>query len=208
MVEVYYYLPAEEADNAVECGLKLSEWSDREAVIDGENVRCLSALLSPKDDMDKYRSDLLKCVKIELPNLRCYVADRFLYEAGLDNPEIMKIYMRSIIPVDSYIFGIYRFPECLITGSVIAGQITIMNKGLDSPILFDNSEQLYINNIMETLQEQSGNINDCMLYYFYSKLAEIGKVDKIEVSEKKMVVFIDRKIGRTIKIKVPDIQKL
>ena len=33
MVEVYYYVPIEELENAVECGLKLSKWYDKEVLI-------------------------------------------------------------------------------------------------------------------------------------------------------------------------------
>jgi len=85
MVEVYYYIPKEEVENAVECGLKLSEYFDKEVVIGNTRQKCISALLNPKDDMEKYRSESLRCVKLELPPEYCFVADKYLYEIGLND---------------------------------------------------------------------------------------------------------------------------
>lgn len=206
MPELYFYIPSEEAHNAVECGLKLSKWFDREVLLDGEFKKCLSALLNPKDDMEKYRSAEYKCLKLELESRHCFVADRHLYLVGVNHPEVMDIYMSSIIPVENYIFGSYRLPECLITTTALAGQIGILDKRLDSPILFDNSEDLYINNIIESYKEEHDDFNDCLLYYFYNRLAEIGKADKIEDNKNNIAVFIDKDRERVFTIKIPDLR--
>jgi len=206
MVEVYYYVPADKVEDAVECGLKLSVWFDKEVMIDGSLRKCISGLLNPKDDMEKYRSADLRCVKLEVSPEYCYVADKYLYLAGLNNPEVMELYHRSIIPVEKYTFGSYRLPECLVTSTIIGGQIALLGK-MGPPILFDSSEELYINNIIEGYREQHDDFNDAMLYYFFCKLAENQKIDKIEDNEKGIAVFIDRMNGRAITIKVPDMDK-
>jgi len=95
MVEVYYYIPKEEVEN----GLKLSEYFDKEVVIGNTRQKCISALLNPKDDMEKYRSESLRCVKLELPPEYCFVADKYLYEIGLNHSEVMELYLK-IIPLD------------------------------------------------------------------------------------------------------------
>ncbi|MCX7920789.1 MAG: hypothetical protein N3B21_02010 [Clostridia bacterium] len=205
MVEVYYYIPVNEVDNAVECGLKLSKWAEKEVTIDGESRKCISALLNPKDDMEKYKSADYKCVKLELPHKYCFMADRHLYEVGKKSPTVMDMYTGSIIPIENYIFGSYRLPECLVITTVIAGQISILGKRLDSPVLFNNSEELYINNIIESYKEEHDDFNDCLLYNFYCKLAEIGKADKIEDTDNKIAVFIDRARRRAFTIKTPNI---
>lgn len=207
MVDIYYYLPVNEVDNAVECGLRLSKWSEKEIFIDGEVKKCISALLNPRDDMSKYRSEYYRCVKLELPENYCYVADGSLYLAGLGSTKAMDMYKGSIIPVKNYIFGSYRLPECLVVTTVISGQISILSKKLDSPVLYDNSEELYINNIMETYKEIHSDFSDCLLYNFYSKLAEIGKADKIEDNEKKIAVFFDKKREKAFTVKIPDMSK-
>ncbi|HOM01877.1 MAG TPA: hypothetical protein PLH43_03510 [Acetivibrio sp.] len=205
MVEVYYYIPKEEVENAVECGLKLSEYFDKEVIIENTKMKCISALLNPKDDMEKYRSEGLRCVKLELPSEYCFVADKYLYEVGLNRPEVMKLYLDSIVPIKDYTFGLYRLPECLVTSTVISEHISLLNKRLDSPVLFDNSEELYINNAVENLKEDYPNINDIMLYYFYHYLENKGKLEKIEDEGSEVVVFLDKKTGKNFLAKKPDI---
>ncbi|MCX7841551.1 MAG: hypothetical protein N2489_00560 [Clostridia bacterium] len=205
MVEVYYYLPVQHADNVIDCGLKLSDWFDKEVRIGGDLKKCLSALLNPKDDLEKYRSSEYKCVKLELSPNYCYAADKALFVAGHNYPQVMELYEKSIIPVKDYRFGSYRLPECLVTSTVIAGHISPLDKRLDSPVLFDNSEELYINNIIEAYKEEHDDFNHCLLYFFYCRLAEIGKVDKIEDNRNRIAVFTDKQSGSVTTIRIPDV---
>ncbi|HHV99718.1 MAG TPA: hypothetical protein GXX36_09135 [Clostridiaceae bacterium] len=205
MVEVYYYVPAEEVENVVQCGLKLSKWFDKEVLIDGESRKCLTALLNPKDDMEKFKSDKYRCVKLEILPKYCFVADSHLYLMGLSNPDAMELYYESVIPVEDYVFGSYRLPECLITSTVIGEYISVLEDRLGSPLLFDNSEELYLNNIMEVYQEKNTEFIDAMLYCFYSKLAEIGKLKKMEDKENRVAVFFDLPNNKRYTIKTPEI---
>ncbi len=207
MVEVYYYMPVEEIANAVECGIKLSKWFDKEVELGGSMKKCLSALLNPKDDLVKYNSQNFKCLKLELDCNYCYVADKYLYDVGLNYPQVMEQYFESIKPINDYIFGLYRIPECLITSTAIGGQIKLLDKRLDSPILFGDSEELYLNNIIEKYKEENENFTDAMLYNFYCRLAQIRKIDKIEDMEKKIALFIDNEKQTTIAIKIPNMEK-
>lgn len=205
MVEVYYYVPVEEVENAIECGLKLSECFDREVAMEYDKVKCISALLNPKDDIEKYRSESLRCIKLELPSEYCFVADRCLYEIGLNHPKVMELYLNSIMPIKDYTFGLYRLPECLVTSTIIGEQISLLDKRLDSPVLFDNSEELYINNIIESFKEEYPDINDILLYYFYCNLANKGKLERVEDEESKVVIFLDKEAGKAFSAKKPDI---
>lgn len=207
MVEVYYYIPAGEVENAVECGLKLSEWYDKEVVIAGHSKKYISALLNPKDDMERYKSADYKCLKLELAPNYCFVADRYLYQVGINIPEVMDMYRESIISIEDYIFGSYRLPECLVASTIIGGHISILNKRLDSPVLFDNSEELYINNIIETYKEEHDHFIDAMLYYFYCSLAARGSFDKFEDTGRKIAVFVNKRSGKAYTIKVPDMDR-
>ena len=206
-MEVYYYVPASEASYAVECGLKLSRWHDREVVIGGAVKKCLAALLNPKDDMDKYKSPDLKCLKLEVSANYCYIADRYLYELGKDNPLLADMYTTTIRPASGYIFGSFRLPECLVASTVIGGYIKVLDRRIDSPVLFENSEELYLNNIIETRKEMHNDFGDAMLYYFFCRLAESGKIDKIEDVKRGVAVFMDKRDGKYYTLKVPDIEK-
>ncbi len=205
MVEVYYYLPVSKVNLCVECGIKLSEWYDKQVVIDGESKNCISALLNPKDDKEKYYSDDLKCVKLRIPEKYCYVADKSLYMIGLSDIKIMSLYEKSVLPVENYIFGSYRLPECLITSTIIGGDISVLDKRIDSPVLFEDSESLYVNNLIEKLGNGNDNFNNMMLYGFFSKVLETNKFDVIKNEENKLALFIDKITQDTYIIKIPDI---
>ena len=208
MVEVYYYVPNEEVENAVQCGLKLSKWFDKEVMIDGESRKCLTAFLNPKDDMEKYTSARYRCVKLEILPKYCFVADSYLYRMGLSNPAAMELYYASIMPVEDYVFGFYRLPECLVTSTVIGENISLLGEKLGPPLLFDNSEELYLNNIMEAYQEEHIAFIDAMLYCFYSKLTEVGKLKKVEDVENRVAVFFDVSGSKRYTIKIPEMDSL
>ena len=208
MAEVYYYVPAEDSDYIIECGLKLSRWYEKEILIEGINKKCFSALLNPKDNMEKFSDEHLKCIKLDIPSEYCYVADKYLYEAGLYIPEIMESYYKSIIPIEKYLFGLYRLPECLVTTTVIPEQVGILNKAQDIPVLFNSSEELYINNLTEINKEIYEDFDDMILYYFYSKLAEYKNITCIEDKNNEMAIFIDNtniKKDKIYTIKIPKI---
>jgi hypothetical protein len=85
LFDAYYYVPSKEAENAAECGLKLSKCFDREIRINSEGFRCISALITPRDDIDKFRSEAYKCLKLSIQNEFCFIADKSLYNMGTAN---------------------------------------------------------------------------------------------------------------------------
>lgn len=207
MVDIYFYIPKNKLEYIVDCGLKLSDWFDREIPLNGEMRKCISMLLNPRDDIEKYKSEDYECLKIEVEPQYCYIADRFLYEASEISRNARELYIKTIIPVESYIFGMYRLPECLVLSTLISNQIGVVDKRLDSPVLFESSEKLYTSNMLEIYREENENFNDALLYYFFNKLAEIKKVDKIEDKDKKIAVFFDRACDKTFCIRIPDENK-
>lgn len=207
MAEVYYYLPADKVEHVVECGIKLSRLYDRETVINGQTKKCISALLNPKDDMVKYQSEKLKCVKLNLPARYCFVADRYLYLSAQRHSHAMELFNSSIVPIQDYVFGSYRFPECLVATTVIYNQISKLNKKLDSPVLYDNSEKLYLNNIMESYREAFDDFYDNVLYFLFNELVEKGRFKKIEDHDTGITIFIDNKTDRIYTIKTADLTK-
>lgn len=207
MVEVYFYIPAESTGNAVECGIKLSEWYNREIVIEGDKKKCITALLNPRDDHEKYISPAYSCLKLEVQPKYCFVADSLLYEAGTEYPEVMDMYRRSIVPIGQYVFGNYRLPECLITSTIIGEQISVAGKGLDTPILYNNSQELYFSNILEGFKEAHDDFNDALLYHFFKSLCNEGKVACIEDNASGLAVFRDDRDGRVYTLKIPGMEK-
>lgn len=203
MPEVYYYVKSEKVADILDCGLKLSAFYDKEVLIEGENKLCFSALLNPKDDIKLYKSDSFTCIKIQVKSSQCFIADRFIYETCQDKSEKLEYYYKTIIPIDQYKFGEYRLPECLITTTILDGESSILDKRMDSPVLYTNSAELYINNILQDIREQYAEIDNDLLYYFFDKLADLEKLDKIENSDTKNTVFFD-KSGKTYCVKRPE----
>jgi hypothetical protein len=205
MIEVYYYLPQEKSGICVECGMKLSDWYDKQLVVDGEERMCLSALLNPKDDKDRYGCKELSCVKLEVYPRYCYIADKWLYHMGLGDPEMMMMYESSIIPVENYKFGSYRFPECLVTNTVVGGHISLLNSRIDSPVIFEDSETLYLNNLVESFRVRHNDFYDAALYGLFKRLSEIRIFDERRSEKEGIVLFIDRRTGESYTVRMPDI---
>ncbi|HPV01374.1 MAG TPA: hypothetical protein PK127_02685 [Clostridiales bacterium] len=196
MVEVYFYIPAEKAGDAVDCGIKLSEWYSREVRIGGIMRKCITALLNPRDEYEKYTSSEYRCLKMEVPPKCCYIADRSLYEAGCGNPEAMKLYEESIIPVMDYRFGDYRFPEVLVTSTVLGEQISVTGKMLDTPLLYNSSQELYLSNLAEQLREEHSDLDDTFLYLYFKWLCSQGEADMVCDGTAGPAVFILKENNR------------
>lgn len=203
MAPVYFYVPASEALSLAECGLKLSKWYGKETEIEGFKKRCICALLSPKDDQDRFEDGFYDCLMLDVPREYSFVAEKHLYDLGQSDQLSMEYYLKSIIPLKDYIFGSYRMPECLITTTVIPGQIKIMNRARDIPVLFNDSLELYLNNLTEAMGEKYRDFKEVSLYYYFNMLANRGKINKITGEETGLGVFVDDE-ERTYTIKVPD----
>jgi|GEM_PF-164885 len=208
MVEVYYYVRTENLSNILDCGLKLSAYYNREIVMDGDRVMCFSGLLNPKDDPGLYKSPGYTCLKIQVKNEKCFIADRFLYENAKELKDSeLELYYKSVIPIEKYIFGAYRLPECLITTTILPGEAAVLDKRMDSPVIYTNSEELYINNVLQDLRERLAESDDFLLYYFFDRLAEEKQVEKLENGHKGTAVF-KTGTGSTYCIKKPQIERI
>lgn len=204
-MEVYYYVPSSILEDSICCGLKLSESYDTEVLINGVKRKCFSAFITPRDDMSSYNNDELVCIKLEVPNDYCVITEKYYKMFSDKFPEFYDLYTESIIESHKYIFGMYRLPECLVFTSIIGEQISILNRKKDSPILFDKSEEIYLNNYMEDLNEKYDDIQDMLLYCFLDRLTLEGKYKKSIHSKIKTASFKEKKTGKLIITKLPEL---
>ncbi len=207
MPEVYYYVSSDKVSDILDCGLKLSAFYDKEVMIEGYIQQCFAGLINPKDDMSSYNSDGLTCIKINVRSDKCYVADSFVYETIKEKPENLELYNTSVIPLEKYIFGTYRKPECLITSTILAGEAARLDRCMDLPVIYENSETLYINNIINNFREQYDKFDDYLLYSFFSRLEEMGKVNTIKSSDGGKTVFTTES-GEIYCIRKPELNKI
>jgi hypothetical protein len=203
MIEVYYFISTKDVENAVECGLKLSQWFDKEAIIFGEQRKCISALLNPKDDLEKYKSDAFTCLKIEMAINDCFIGDNALYQMGMQFPQVMDLYHKEIIMMEKYIFGSFRMPECLISSTIISDQISILDKWIDSPVIFGDSEDLYTTKMIEGYKDNQKEFYDTLIYHYYNHLTQEGMAQKVESLQSGMAVFVEKESGNVVTTRIP-----
>lgn len=208
MAVVYYYVPVEKANDVVECGMKLSEWKDREQETPWSSGTrpCICTLLHPEDDK-RSRDISYQCIKINIPAEDCIVADRDLYRLSRKYPDIRKKYVDTMVPLNRYMFGTFRNPECLIFTTILSEQISFYGRGLEDPILYESSESLYVHNILERFKDKCSDINQVMLYCFLSAQLKNNLVEGLYDNSNGLAFFIDKESDRYITVPVPDLKK-
>ncbi len=166
----YFYINKNKTEEASECGLKLSVYSDTEIVIDIFKKKAIMALLSPKDDLQKHYDNQYDCLKLELPDDKLYIAEKVYLE--IDNHDL---FLQSVIKATDYIVSMYRKPVFTITFTVIGDYISILDKNRDIPILFDNSEEAYLKANMAILENQDNKFYDRALLGYFNNNKDFQK---------------------------------
>lgn len=205
MSVVYRYVPADSVRDIVDCGIKLSRWYDRELDF-GETMgrrKALCALLNPWDDPGKSRNKAYCCIRIELDPTECRVGDSDLYRMGLTEPSLMERYMKTLVPLSEYRFGIFRNPECLVFTSVLPEQIEVTGKAQDAPVLFESSESLYLGNLINEIRQQRQDSGNALIYAYCCYLESKGKMRRIENPGLGTTVFIDPENDDYIVTRIP-----
>lgn len=191
----YYYISTLNKEDSLNCGIKLSVNADRNVPINGYMTPCISTLLNPKDDLTNYKTSNFICLRIEIKDEYCFIANKELY----GNKNTIDLYNQSIVAPKDYIFGTYRIPECLITCTILPENISEKNKIMDFPILYDNSENLYINNLIYDMREKYKYYDEISLKLFLDKLESQGQFKKIENEDS---IIYSNQAGEIYTIKV------
>ena len=166
-VKVYCFIPAEEAEEVIECGLKLNSRLTKTIDIYGAKISCFEAYLHPKDGAGSRPDDVL--VKITVPEGRAYIADHSLLG------ELGDLYHKSIIAADQYKLGKYRKPCCLIACTILPDMIERYNSDLDEPLLYQSSEQLYRDSLFYKTDDLAQSFKDVALNAYYNMKAASGE---------------------------------
>jgi hypothetical protein len=159
---------------------------------------CISTLVNPKDDLANYKSSNLICLRIEIKDEYCFIANKELF----GNENTIDLYSKSIVAPKDYIFGTYRIPECLITCTILPENINEKNKIMDYPILYDNSENLYINNLIYDMREKYKHYDEISLKLFLDKLESQGQFKKIENEDS---IIYSNQAGEIYTIKIREV---
>lgn len=161
----YFYIDRNDADEAAECGLKLSIYGDDVLAEKEHPIRAIRALISPKDDMAKYRNEGMACLKLDIPNGKLLVAEETYLDTGNRD-----WFNESVVHAENYMFGTYRKPCYLITFTVSSDYIGILDKARDVPVLYDDSEELYVHKMRAEFEDNDENFYDKALYGYLDVL--------------------------------------
>lgn len=135
MATIYFYVKSSKLNETLRYGIKLSQNFSHIIPIKNVEKKCMVGLLNPKDDIDKFNSDEYVCLKLNLYLEQCYIIN----DVSLVIPP--KEY--EIINIKDYKYGEFESPRVLFSCSILPEEITILNKTIDEPLLFDNSKDLF-----------------------------------------------------------------
>lgn len=189
-MKVYCFVPADEAEEIIECGLKLNSTHTKIINVCGIDIPCFEAYLHPKDETKGHNEDVL--VKITVPEGKAYIADNSLIG------ELDGLYHKSIIPAGQYKLGKYRKPCCLITCTVLPDMIERYNPDLDEALLYQSSEQLYRDSLFYKTDDLTQSFKDIALNAYYNMKAVSGEYE-VQFNDE-YAAFTDRETGEVIAI--------
>lgn len=170
MASVFIFLDNEYINDALECGIKLSEHGDVSIDIFGDKKKCMTGFLNPNDyDNSSNRS----CMLCDIADKYCHVYEAALLEGGMTVDD--EVFKNTIIPYDRYSLGMYRKPRVAIHSTILPDAIRLQKRKYDIPMLYTNSEQLYVDMKFEQLCDSYENYKELMIGMMYQKFGkEIG----------------------------------
>jgi hypothetical protein len=112
-----------------------------------------------------------------------------------------------MIPLNDYIFGSIRRPECFVFTTVLSEQISLLGKVVDEPILYENSEILYVNNILQQYNDWYNEFNSVLLYSYLTSQEKNGVYRCYRSGNNNIAVFFDKETNKYISIPIPDYSK-
>jgi|GEM_PF-323034 len=208
MAVVYYYVPIDKLEDVIDCGLKLSEWKESYQSTPWDRIEkpCFSAFLHPLDD-ERHKDSSFRCIKLDIPVEYCAVYDSDLYRISSEFPELKKDFYNSMVPLNDYIFGSVRRPQCFVFTTVLSEQISLLGKGMDEPVLYENSESLYVNNILQQLNDRYNEFNSVLLYSYLTAQEQKGVYRCYRSTNASIAVFFDEESNEYISVPIPDYRR-
>lgn len=191
-VKVFYYVPSALSGEILECGLKKTDWWERELEREGEQIRYMVAYLHPADSVYS-QNPSYQAIRVDLTGETAYVAEG----AVRDYPEW---YEQSLIPLSSYRLGTYRKPECLISKTIFPNRLFAYDSRRGEPILYESSEALYLNGLKCQAIEIYEDFYELAMQAYYDKLVQ---QDIYEVISGDFTVYRKKNGGQLVTVRRP-----
>ena len=160
MAIVYRYVLKEFANDVLINGIDASKDSDADIQVNGSVIPCILALLNPKDDEYKFNSNEYIGIKLDVSDDYCKIVDA---SEPKENDEIFDY--------EKYKLGTFKNPTVLIASSISPESISVLNKDIDIPVLYNNSRDLYYScRVSDMLDEMSPKEAYVVLKNYFSSL--------------------------------------
>jgi len=169
----YFYINEHELAEALECGLKLSVYGKPIPESGDIPIRVIHAYLSPRDNFDAFNDPGLVCLKLDLPGDKLLVAEEIYAIIGKH-----KWFNESIIHASKYMLGRYHKPCYLITFTVLGEFISLLDKNMDVPVLYENSASLYIQTLKTRFEDNDDAFYDKAFFGYMKLLASMGRASE------------------------------
>ena len=171
-MKVFFSVPTSAVDDVYECGLKVSEYKNRTVSVGDAVTNFIAAKLNP-GDIEK--TDDKTVIRLVPDEAHCYVAEGAFYEehilcmqSGGDDFWLRK-YEATVIPVSEYKFGMYRNPDYLIGRTLFPGQIERFDRRKGEPILYNDSDELYVGRMVRTAEDMCENFYEVAVRAVFEK---------------------------------------
>ena len=196
MVDVFIYVPKEKADDIADCGMKLSEYSQRVIPVESEDYDCICGYLHPMD-FEGRTDDTVACIRAEVQERYCYVCDGDLYELSRRDYDFAEKYEKSIVPLTEYALGDYRRPQCLVTCTIVGGSVyDADDDGSSTPLLYNDSEELYCDRLESYLVDKCGISREVILSSMFYRLRNEGAIRSVTTWDN-VVLYHSDELNRT-----------
>lgn len=181
---VYLYAKKEVNENYLKYGIKLSEVSDSIINVNGYDKKGIVCYLNPKDS-SLYSSPNFICLKIMVSGLSCYVVNEALKGTNY--------YSETTKTLINYNSGDYEIPIAVVCSTILPENISVYNKVLDTPLLYDNSKDLYYEkNILDIIENNKTQKKDILKLL----LESLSGIEILENDKKSSRIYLDTKTNK------------
>lgn len=187
-MKAYYFVPASQADEIMECGLEISRGDYFVSKFMQNSGRCFAARLHPGDYAPEAFSTDKTCLKIDLTQVRSFIAEDAFWETDMPEENKKQWFEASFLPTEEYRLGTYRKPLCLIANTILPQAMELYDTVMDEALLYESSQELYLSGLMRQAEEDP-DFRELALGVYLDSQAAKGKMQAFV--QKNSCVYFD-----------------
>jgi hypothetical protein len=164
----YVFLEKEKAEKVLKEGLAPERDGIRGIGFPSVKGPYIAAFFHPAENYAP-AEDGTVCLRAEIPVREAFVADAARVPDKIAG---------TLLPLAEYKLGTYRRPFIVIPGGLAADCFSKRDNDLDAPLLYENSEKLYIDRSFALAEESDPGFRERALKAYYESLVDSGRAVK------------------------------